>query len=138
MTPTGATKCKCRPNGNYVGGRRFDRAMDCFRDEDFASGVRIADQPMHGTRCRRRQQRTVARHDAVAIVLTTRLRSLPGDGRRRTAGAYRDTTGSEGRPESGREGVQVAHRRRLRVPRHQVSGGQAVHARQSSSVCEGR
>jgi hypothetical protein len=33
---------------------------------------------LHGILCRRRQQRIVARHDAVAKVLTTRLRSLPG------------------------------------------------------------
>jgi hypothetical protein len=78
LTPAGATKCNCLPNGNYGGGRRFDRAMDCYKDEDFACGVRIADEPLHGILCRRRQQRIVARHDAVAKVLTTRLRSLPG------------------------------------------------------------
>ena len=78
LTPAGATKCNCLPNGNYGGGRRFDRAMDCYKDEDFACGVRIADEPSHGILCRRRQQRIVARHDAVAKVLTTRLRSLPG------------------------------------------------------------
>jgi hypothetical protein len=65
-------------DGNYGGGRRFDRAMDCYKDEDFACGVRIADEPLHGILCRRRQQRIVARHDAVAKVLTTRLRSLSG------------------------------------------------------------
>jgi hypothetical protein len=47
-------------------------------DEDFACGVRIADEPLHGILCRRRQQRRVARHDGVAKVLTTQLRSLPG------------------------------------------------------------
>jgi hypothetical protein len=66
------------PNGNDGGERRFDRAMDCYRDEDFACGVRIADEPMHGILCRRRQQRIVARHDAAAKVLTTRRCSLPG------------------------------------------------------------
>jgi hypothetical protein len=40
--------------------------------------VPIADEPLHGILCRRRQHRIVARHDAVAKVLTTRLRSLPG------------------------------------------------------------
>ncbi len=39
LTPTGATKCNCLPNDNYGGGRRFDRAMDCYKDEDFACGV---------------------------------------------------------------------------------------------------
>ncbi len=78
LTPAVATKCNCLPNGNYGGGRRFDRARDCSKDEDFACGVRIADEPLHGILCRRRQQRIVARHDAVAKVLTTRLRSLPG------------------------------------------------------------
>jgi hypothetical protein len=58
--------------------RRFDRAMDCYKDEDFSCGVCIADEPLHGILCRGRQQRIVARHDAVAKVLTTRLRSLPG------------------------------------------------------------
>ena len=33
---------------------------------------------MHRILCQRRQQRIVARHDAVAKVLTTRLRSLQG------------------------------------------------------------
>jgi hypothetical protein len=73
LTPTGATKCNCWPNGNYGGGRRFDR--DCYRDEDFACGVRVADERIL---CRCRQHRRVARHNAVAKVLTTRLRSLPG------------------------------------------------------------
>ncbi len=71
LTPTGATKCNCLPNGNYGGGRRFDRAMDCSKDDDFACGVRIDDEPLHGIPCRRRQHRIVARHDAVAKVLTT-------------------------------------------------------------------
>jgi hypothetical protein len=39
--------------------------------------VHIAEKALHGILCRRRQQRVVARHDAVAKVLTTRLRSLP-------------------------------------------------------------
>ncbi len=39
-------------NGNYGGWRRFDRAMDCYKDEDFACGVRIADEPLHGILCR--------------------------------------------------------------------------------------
>ena len=62
LTPAGATKCNCLPNGNY--GRRFDRAMDCYKDEDFACGVRIADEPLHGILCRWRQQRIVARHES--------------------------------------------------------------------------
>ncbi len=73
LTPTGATQCNCRPNGKYGGVRRFDRATDCNKDEDFACGV-----PLHRILCQRRQQRIVARHDAVAQVLPTRLRSLPG------------------------------------------------------------
>jgi hypothetical protein len=68
LTLTGATKCNCLPNSNYGGGRRFDRAMDCYKDDDFACGLRFADEPLHGILC---QQRIVARHDAVAKVLTT-------------------------------------------------------------------
>ncbi len=45
LTPAGATKCNCLPNGIYGGGRRFDRAMDCYKDENFACGVCIADEP---------------------------------------------------------------------------------------------
>ncbi len=39
-------KCNCLLNGSYGGGRRFDRAMDCYKDENFACGVRIADEPL--------------------------------------------------------------------------------------------
>ncbi len=42
LTSTGATKCNRRPNGNYGGGRRFDRAMDCNKDEDETSPVGCA------------------------------------------------------------------------------------------------
>jgi hypothetical protein len=35
------TKCNCLPNGNYDGGRRFDCAMDCDKDEDFACGCAL-------------------------------------------------------------------------------------------------
>jgi hypothetical protein len=38
LTPTGATQCNCLPNGNYGGGRRFDRAMNCFKDETLPVG----------------------------------------------------------------------------------------------------
>ncbi len=89
LTPPGETKWNCRTNGNYGGGRRFDHAMNCYRDEDFAGGVGIADEPMHGILCRQRQQRIVARQDAVAKGLTARLRS---HGRRRTASAYSGST----------------------------------------------
>jgi hypothetical protein len=40
--------------------------------------VRIANEPLHGILRRRRQKPIVARHDAVAKALTTRLRSLRG------------------------------------------------------------
>ncbi len=70
LTLARATKCNCLPNGSYGGGRRFDRAMNCY---NFACMVRIADEPLHGILCRRRQQRIVARHDAVE-----KVRSLPG------------------------------------------------------------
>ncbi len=30
----------CLPNGNYGGGRQFDLAMDCYKYEDFACGVK--------------------------------------------------------------------------------------------------
>jgi hypothetical protein len=100
----------------------------------FACGVRIADEPMLGTLCRRRQQRRVARHDAVSKVLTTRLSMTVVE----EPPAPTATLPGARAAESVGEGAQVAHSRRSRVPRHQVSGGQAVHARQSRSVCEGR
>ncbi len=37
--PDWSDECNCRPNGNYGGGRRFDRALDCYKDEDFACGA---------------------------------------------------------------------------------------------------
>jgi hypothetical protein len=34
LTPTGAAQCNCLPNGNYGGGKRFDRALDYYKDEE--------------------------------------------------------------------------------------------------------
>jgi hypothetical protein len=88
--------------------------MDCYNDEDFACGVRIADEPLHGILCRRRQQRIVVR-------------------RRRKSADHptAQPTGGDGGPE-----VEVKARKWLiDVPR---SGGQAEPARPSRSVCEGR
>ncbi len=67
--------------------------------------MRVANKPLHGILCRRRQQRIVARHDAVANLLGTRLRSLPG-----VTVVEEPPAPTEGGPESGGEGAQVAHR----------------------------
>jgi hypothetical protein len=121
LTTTAETRCNCQTNVNDGGGRRFDHAMECYKDEDVACGVRLDEELMRGILCRRRQQRMVIRHDAVAKVLTTRLHSLPGA---TEASANGGTAWSEGGPERGGEGAQVALGRRRCVPRHQVSGGQ--------------
>ena len=75
MIPLEETKCNCQHNNG--GGRRFERAMECYRDEDYACGVHLDKEPFH-VLCRWRQQRIVARHDDIAKLLTTRLRGLPG------------------------------------------------------------
>ena len=60
------TKCNCQHN--TAADRRFEHAMECYRDKE----------PLHGILCRRGQQRIVTRHDDIAKLLTTRLRGLPG------------------------------------------------------------
>ncbi len=38
----GETRCKCRTNVNYGGGRQLDHALECYnKDEDFACRVRL-------------------------------------------------------------------------------------------------
>ena len=78
VIPLEETKCNCHHNTDYGGGGRFERAMECYRDDDYACGVHLDEEPLHGILCRRRQQRIVTRHDDIAKLLTTRLRSLPG------------------------------------------------------------
>jgi len=78
VIPLEDTKCNCHHNTDYGGGGRFERAMECYRDDDYACGVHLDEEPLHGILCRRRQQRIVTRHDDIAKLLTTRLRSLPG------------------------------------------------------------
>jgi hypothetical protein len=68
------TKCNCHHNNDYGGGTRFERAME----QDYACGVQLDREPLHGILCRRRQQWIVTRHDDIAKLLTTRLRGLPG------------------------------------------------------------
>jgi hypothetical protein len=103
-----------------------------LKDEDFACGVHIADEPLHGILCRRRQQRKVARHDAVAKLMSTRLHSLPG------VTVVKEPPAPTAALPAARADLKVEVKARHRVPRHQVSGGQAIHARPSRSVCEGR
>ncbi len=76
MIPLEETKCNCQHNNG--GGRRFERAMECYRDGDYSCRVRLDKEPLHGILCRRRQLRIVTRHDDIAKLLTTRLRGLPG------------------------------------------------------------
>ncbi len=75
LTPAGATAC---PTATTAAGGGSTAPWTATRTRTLPCGVRIADEPLHGILCGRRQQRIVARHEAVAKVLTTRLRSLPG------------------------------------------------------------
>ncbi len=101
-----------------------------------------ADEPLHGILCRRRQQRIVARHNAVAKKLTTRLRSLPG-----VTVVKEQPAPTEAHPAARADlKVEVKARKWLidvavvcpatkSVVAKQYS---RVHARPSRSVCEGR
>jgi hypothetical protein len=133
LTPTGTTKCNCQPNGNYGGGRRLDRAMDCYKDEDIACGVHIADEPLHGILCRRRQQRIVSRQDAVAKVLAARLRSLPG-----VTVVEEPLAPTAALPGERADLKAEVKARKWLIDVPATNGGQAVRARPSRSVCEGR
>jgi hypothetical protein len=82
--------------------------------------------------CWRRQQRIVARHDAAAKVITTRLRTTGGDGCRRTASAY---CGALPGARVDQKVEVTARKWLLDVAIVRPSGGQAVHARPSRSVC---
>ncbi len=62
MIPLQETKCNCQHNlrehnTDYGGGRRFERAMECYRDDDCAPGQGASP---------RRQQRIVTRHNDIA------------------------------------------------------------------------
>jgi hypothetical protein len=110
---TGETRCNCRTHVHYGGGRQFDTLWGApGRGAHAWDSVPSAAAP--GRPARRRRQD--ADHPAA--------QPARGDSSRRLPGARADLT------------VEVKARRRRRVPRHQVSGGQAEHARQPANAGE--